>query len=68
MTEQLTGRVCKVIPVAFVSFLLLYSLCWLLDMALLGLVASFLIAVTFMFLMVLLLDYHHTKSQLKTFL
>lgn len=68
MTEQLTGRVCKVIPVAFVSFLLLYSLCWLLDMALLGLAASFVIAVTFMFLMVLLLDYHHTKSQLKTFL
>ncbi|MEC4090220.1 ABC transporter permease [Pseudoalteromonas rubra] len=67
LKEQLIRRFCQVLPVAFVALLLLTVLCWVFKTALLGLVTSFLMAVTFMFLMVLLLDYYHTKSRLKDF-
>ncbi|MCG7536062.1 ABC transporter permease [Pseudoalteromonas sp. OOF1S-7] len=65
--EHLIGRVCKVLPVAFVSLLLLFGVCWVFKMAFTGLLSSFVVAVTLMFLMALLLDYYHTIRQLKDF-
>ncbi|RZM84892.1 hypothetical protein C3B51_01840 [Pseudoalteromonas rubra] len=67
LKEHLIIRVCKVLPVAVVAFLLLAGVCWVFKLAFMGLLFSFGLAVTFMFLMVLLLDCYHTNKLLKEF-